>query len=92
MLDKETVEKIADLARIKIDEEKKEKMAKDLSEVLDYIDKLEEVDTSDVDFKSISPIKNRVRKDKVEDISEKERDNMRAMGESKEDYFQVESI
>ena len=92
MLDKETVEKIADLARIKIDEEKKEKMAKDLSEVLDYIDKLEEVDTSDVDFKSISPIKNRVRKDKVEDISEKERDNMRAMGKSKEDYFQVESI
>ena len=92
MLNKETVEKIADLARIEISESKKEKMAKDLSEVLDYVDKLEEVDTSDVDFKSISPIKNRVRKDKVEDISEKERDNMRAMGKSKEDYFQVESI
>ena len=92
MLDKETVEKIADLAHLEIDEEKKEKMTKDLSEVLDYIDKLSEVDTSDVDFKSISPIKNKVREDKVKDTSEKEKDDMRAMGKSKDDYFQVESI
>ena len=92
MLDKETVEKIADLAHLEIDEEKKEKMATDISEVLDYIDKLSEVDTSDVDFKSISPIKNKVREDKVKDTSEKEKDDMRAMGKSKDDYFQVESI
>ena len=92
MLKKETVEKIADLAHLEIDEEKKEKMATDISEVLDYIDKLSEVDTSDVDFKSISPIKNKVREDKVKDTSEKEKDDMRAMGKSKDDYFQVESI
>ena len=92
MLNKETVEKIADLARIEISEEKKEKMSQDLSEVLDYIDKLEEVDTSEVDFKAISPIKNRIRKDKVKDADEKTKENMRSMGKSKDDYFQVESI
>ncbi len=92
MLDKDTVEKIADLAHLEIEEEKKEKMAKDLTEVLNYIDKLEEVDTSDVDFKSISPIKNRVRKDVVRDTDQKTRDKMKSMGKSKDNYFQVESI
>ncbi|MGM0439201.1 MAG: Asp-tRNA(Asn)/Glu-tRNA(Gln) amidotransferase subunit GatC, partial [Patescibacteria group bacterium] len=92
MLKKETVEKIADLAHLKISEEKKEKMQKDLSEVLDYVEKLEEVDTSDVDFKAISPIKNRVRKDKVEDTDQATKEKMRSMGKNRDDYFQVESI
>ncbi len=92
MLEKEKVKKIADLARIEISEKKQEKMSEDLSEILDYVEKLEEVDTSEVDFKAISPIKNRVRKDKVKDTDEKTKEKMRSMGKSKDDYFQVESI
>ena len=92
MLNKETVKKIADLARIEISQEKQEEMSKELSEVLDYVDKLEEVDTSEVNFKAVSPIKNRVRADIVKETDEKTRENMRSMGKSKNDYFQVESI
>ncbi len=92
MLKKETVEKIADLARLEIDKKTKERMREDLSEVLDYVEKLKEVDTSGVDFKSTSPIKNRARKDIAKDTSDPEKEKMRSMGKHKEDYFQVESI
>ncbi len=86
------IEKIAELAKLEIDDERKEKIAKDLSDVLAYVDKLKEVDTSKVDYHSNSPLKNRVREDKVKDTPEKEKEKMRSMGKSKDDYFQVESI
>ncbi len=92
MFKKETIEKIADLARVEMDEKTKDKMKDDLSKVLNYVDKLKEVDVSGVDFKSISPIFNRVREDRVEDVDEVTKEKMRAMGKNKDSYFRVESI
>ncbi len=92
MLKKETVEKIAGLAHLEIEESKKDKIRKDLSEILEYVDKLNEVDTSGIDFKSISPIKNRLREDKVVDTEESQKEKMRSMGKNKDNYFQIESI
>ena len=48
-LSKEQVEHIAELARIGILDEEKEKFQKDLGAVLDYVDKLEGVDVADVE-------------------------------------------
>lgn len=48
MITKEDVKKIANLARIKISAEEEEKLQKDLSSILGYIDTLNEVDVSDV--------------------------------------------
>ncbi len=92
MLNKQTIEKYADLAHLKIEEEKKEKIRKDISNVLDYIEKLQEIDTSQIDFKSISPVVNQTREDKVIDTDETEKEKMKSMGKNKDDYFQVESI
>jgi aspartyl-tRNA(Asn)/glutamyl-tRNA(Gln) amidotransferase subunit C len=92
MLKKQTIEKYADLAHLEIEEDKKEKIRKDISNVLDYIEKLQEVDTSQIDFKSISPVVNQTRKDKVSDTGETEKEKMKSMGKNKDDYFQVESI
>ena len=45
---KEEVDKIALLAKLKLSEEEREKFTVQLSEILDYIDKLNELDTDDI--------------------------------------------
>jgi aspartyl-tRNA(Asn)/glutamyl-tRNA(Gln) amidotransferase subunit C len=47
-VDKETVRRIAHLARIAIKEEELEPMAGELNTILDWVDQLREVDTTDV--------------------------------------------
>jgi aspartyl-tRNA(Asn)/glutamyl-tRNA(Gln) amidotransferase subunit C len=49
MLTKEEVEKIAKLARIEFDSEDIELMRKDLSSILGYIEKLQEIDVTNVE-------------------------------------------
>ena len=48
MISKEDVKRVAKLARIGITKKEEEKFAKDLSSILDYIEKLKEVDVSKV--------------------------------------------
>ncbi|MBN2289745.1 MAG: Asp-tRNA(Asn)/Glu-tRNA(Gln) amidotransferase subunit GatC [Candidatus Glassbacteria bacterium] len=45
---KEEVRKIADLARLRLDEAETGRMTRDMNEILDYVDKLNEVDTENV--------------------------------------------
>lgn len=47
-IDKETLHKLAHLARIEIDPEKEEMLLKDLEQILEWMEKLKEVDTSDI--------------------------------------------
>ncbi len=49
MLTDKEVKHIAGLARIKIDEKEEKGLKKDLSSILEYIDKLNEVDTTGVE-------------------------------------------
>ncbi|MBI2063461.1 MAG: Asp-tRNA(Asn)/Glu-tRNA(Gln) amidotransferase subunit GatC [Candidatus Yanofskybacteria bacterium] len=63
-LSKKEIERVASLARIKLDEEEKEKMASELGAVLDYIDKLKEVNTDGVEpIAHITGMENILRKD-----------------------------
>ncbi|RCH56402.1 Asp-tRNA(Asn)/Glu-tRNA(Gln) amidotransferase GatCAB subunit C [Mucilaginibacter hurinus] len=48
-IDKETVDKIAHLARLELAEDEKQEMIKDMSRILDFMAKLNEVDTSGVE-------------------------------------------
>ncbi len=64
MLTKEEVEKISQLARIEFNSDDIESMRKDLSSILDYIEKLKEVDIKGVEPTTHSlDIKNIFRKD-----------------------------
>ncbi len=47
-IDKSTVEKIAHLARLELTDAEKETMQHDLSEILTFMEKLNEIDTSKV--------------------------------------------
>jgi len=48
-IDKETVEKVAHLARLELAEDEKEKMIADMNKILGFMYKLNEIDTSGIE-------------------------------------------
>jgi len=48
-LDKAQIEHLANLAKLDISEEEKEKYAEQLSSILEYVDKLNEIDTKNIE-------------------------------------------
>ena len=48
-IDKETVEKVAHLARLELNETETQEMIKDMSKILDFMAKLNELDTSGIE-------------------------------------------
>jgi len=73
MIDKNTVTKIARLARIRVTEEEKEHFAKELSKILQWVEQLNEVKTEGVPpLASVSDVKLPWREDKVTDGSQQD--------------------
>ncbi len=67
-LDKKTIAKVASLARIKVSDEDIEKYGPQLSNIIDFIEQLNEVDTDNVEpLANVVDIAPRVREDKVTD-------------------------
>jgi aspartyl-tRNA(Asn)/glutamyl-tRNA(Gln) amidotransferase subunit C len=67
-IDKETLNYVAHLARIELEPKELEKLAVQLKDILDFIDKLKEADISDTKPTShILPINNVLREDKLKD-------------------------
>lgn len=94
MINKETVDHIAKLARIKLTEKEEEKFADDLSSILDYIDKLNEVDTKNVKpIQQITELDNITRGDVVTNNQQKTRNQILEQApEIKDNYFKVPKI
>lgn len=86
------VEHIALLARIEISEDEKKAFAEQLSAILQYADKLNELDTTDtVPLDHILPIHNVFREDEV--ITSPSREDIFANApESQDGYFKVPRI
>lgn len=92
MISRQEVQHIAKLARLGLTEKETEKYQKELSSILDYIEKLKEVDTSGVKPTSHSIlIENVMRKDENQDsrISQK---LMELAPETKNGHLKVKSI
>ena len=67
-IDKKLVKKIATLSRVKIEEKEVERISKDLSKIITWVEKLNEVDTKDVTpVANPSDIKIPFRKDEIND-------------------------
>jgi len=90
------VEKIAELARLKLEEKEKEKFAEDLSSVIGYIQKLSEVNvekvepmTGGTDLESITR-----QDDETKSISDPQtrKQILNAAPDREDDYFKVPSI
>ena len=54
-IDKKLVKKIATLSRVKIEEKEVERISKDLSKIITWVEKLNEVDTNCLLYTSPSP-------------------------------------
>lgn len=70
----ETIEYVGILAKLELSDEEKEQAKTDMGRMLDYIDKLGELDTSDVEPMShVFPVQNVFREDVVINGNERER-------------------
>ena len=69
----ETMEYVGILAKLELSDEEKEAAKKDMESMLDYIDKLNELDTSNVEPMShVFPVKNVFREDVVTNGDDRE--------------------
>ena len=69
----ETIDYVGILAKLELSDEEKEKAKKDMGEILDYIDKLNELDTSGVEPMShVFPVNNVFREDEVTNGDDRE--------------------
>ena len=87
-IDKDTVKHISKLARISLDEEKIDSLSKDLSSIIKFIEKLNELKTDET--KPLTSIINsslKPRKDEIKD--EKIRDQILKNSPEKNDEFFV---
>jgi aspartyl-tRNA(Asn)/glutamyl-tRNA(Gln) amidotransferase subunit C len=92
MISKDEVKHIAELARMGLDEKEIEKLAADLSSILDFIKQLEEVDISKVEAVShVTGLENITREDEADNFVGKE-NIVKLFPESKDGYDKVKSV
>ena len=88
MLSKDEVKKIANLARIEISEEEAGKYATELSDILGFVEKLNETDTDEIEpIAHITGAKNVIREDEVVEYSDKTKEDIINNFPEKKDRF-----
>ena len=91
-MDKKTVTTISYLSRLKIDDEKEQKIINDLSNIIEFVDQLNDVDTSEIDPLT-NPLEKtaKTRKDKVTAKNLK-KELLEVAPSANEDYFLVPRV
>ena len=88
-IDDETIEYVGILAKLELLAEEKEQAKKDMGSMLDYIDQLNELDTTGIEPMShVFPVQNVFREDIVTNGDESEKTLKNAPGE-KDNMFMV---
>jgi aspartyl-tRNA(Asn)/glutamyl-tRNA(Gln) amidotransferase subunit C len=91
-LSREEVRRVAELARLEFSDEEEARMADEMSRILDYVDKLEELDTSGVPPMShVLDVTNVYREDEVERRIDQEQ-ALEPAPESENGYFVVPKV
>lgn len=89
---KELVIHIAELAQLKLKEEEIEKFREELNQILEYVDKLNEIDISNVEPLSHPlPTKNIFRDDKVKKSVPRE-EALKNAPDATEEFFKVPKV
>ncbi|MFN2290104.1 MAG: Asp-tRNA(Asn)/Glu-tRNA(Gln) amidotransferase subunit GatC [Anaerolineae bacterium] len=88
-LSREQVEHVADLARLALTDEEKERFSEQLSSILEYAERLQALDTGDIPpTASVLPLENVLREDKVRPSLPHE-DAMQNAPAQRDGYFEV---
>ncbi|MFN3997276.1 Asp-tRNA(Asn)/Glu-tRNA(Gln) amidotransferase subunit GatC [Algoriphagus sp.] len=91
-IDKDSIKKIAHLARLEFDENSAEKMSKDMSQILDWVEQLNELDTSNVEpLTTMSTEVNDMREDKAGQHLDHEA-ALKNAPKTDTDYFRVPKV
>ena len=84
----ETIDYVGILAKLELSDEEKEKAKKDMGEILDYLDTLNELDTSGVETMShVFPVNNVFREDEVTNGDDRENMLKNAPDRNEEAYI-----
>jgi aspartyl-tRNA(Asn)/glutamyl-tRNA(Gln) amidotransferase subunit C len=90
-IDNATIDKLANLARLEFNDSEKEAIKKDLSKILSYVEKLNEIDTTGVEpLIHISDEVNVLRNDVAETISQQEA--LKNAPDKNSDYFKIPKV
>ncbi|MDC3004824.1 Asp-tRNA(Asn)/Glu-tRNA(Gln) amidotransferase subunit GatC [Candidatus Pelagibacter sp.] len=91
-IDLKTVKHISKLSRISIEEEKAKKLSNDLNSIFEFIEKLNELDTSKTEpLTSIAETTLKLRKDKIESKNIRE-DILKNSPDKNKDFFVVPKV
>jgi len=91
-IDRPLLDKIAHLARLEFDEKDAEKMMRDMSAIVDWVEKLKEVDTEGVEpLTTMSHEINALREDEVKEHLPHDR-ALRNAPQKDADYFRVPKV
>ena len=91
-IDLKTVKHISKLSRISIDDEKAKKLSKDLNSIFKFIEKLNELDTKNVEpLTSIVQKNLKLRKDQIQSKNIRE-DILKNSPENNKDFFVVPKV
>ena len=89
---KEDVKYVADLANLQFNDEETEKMAGEMSKILDFMETLEEVDTTDVEpLEHVIDLEYRFREDKAKQPLSHE-EALKNAPDADTDYFRVPRV
>jgi aspartyl-tRNA(Asn)/glutamyl-tRNA(Gln) amidotransferase subunit C len=91
-LSREDVRHVARLARLDFSDEEEARMAEEMSQILDYVEKLDELDTSGVPPMShVLDVTNVYREDEVEERIDREQ-ALEPAPEAEQGYFVVPKV
>jgi len=91
-INRELLNKMAHLSRLEFDEKDAEKMMRDMTEIVDWVEKLKEVNTDGVEpLTTMSHEVNALRDDEVKEHLSRER-ALRSAPEKDTDYFRVPKV
>ena len=91
-IDLKTIKHIAKLSRISLDDEKAQKLATDLSSIFEFIEKLNQLNTKDVDpLTSIAETTLKFRKDEVKSKNIREK-ILKNSPSDNQDFFVVPKV
>lgn len=93
-LDKKQIKHIANLARLELSEQELELYGKQLSDILKYIDQLQEVDVADIEpTAQVTGLENVLRQDRAENWDEDGREEALKQAPEKENrYIKVKRV
>jgi len=92
IIDKKTIEHVALLARLELSEEEKELFASQLGNILNYIEKLKELDTSQVEPMAYATATKNVFREDVPRPSLKLEEALNNAPDKLQDFFKVPKV